>query len=145
MSTKLRTAVLLAVLVPTAAYAKHKGRGWQQGKLIATDASRYFAGTVGSASTNGSISESGDSGTYSGQTTSSQRAVYRVYQDYVIETDQYVYIAEERLRWRWSKPANLTVNGPVQYAIEKNKMFILDEDAKEHEARVVKKILKLTK
>jgi len=60
----------------------------------------------------------------------------------VIEGDKYVYLAQERLHWRWSKPANLTVNGPVKYAVEKRKLFVMDEDGKEHEMEIVKKTLK---
>ena len=41
-----------------------------------------------------------------------------------------------------SKPANLTVNGPVKYAVEKRKLYVLDEDGKEHEMEIVKKVLR---
>jgi hypothetical protein len=66
------------------------------------------------------------------------------YRSYVIESDTLVYAARERLRWKtaWSKPANLTINAPIRFAIEKDNMFILDEDGKEHEAKITKKILK---
>ena len=57
-----------------------------------------------------------------------------------IEGDSYAYLAQERLRLRWSKPANLTVNGPVKYAAEKRKLFVVDEDGKEHEMEIVKKV-----
>jgi hypothetical protein len=46
------------------------------------------------------------------------------------------------LRWKWSKPANLTVNGPVKFAVEKRKLFVIDEDGKEHEMEIVKKVLR---
>jgi hypothetical protein len=42
----------------------------------------------------------------------------------------------------WSKPAN-PVNGPVKYAVEKRKLLVMDEDGKEHEMEIVKKILSL--
>ncbi len=61
----------------------------------------------------------GDSGTYQGNTSYSQADVYRVYQTFLIEGETHAYLAEERLRWRWSKTANLTVNGPVRFAVEK--------------------------
>lgn len=135
--------LLLGVLVSTLSLAaKQKEHDWQQGKLVSTDEARYFAGTIGSANTQGTVRDSGSYGTYSGTTTGSETAVYRVYQTYVIESDAYVYVARERLRWRWSKPANLTINGPIRFAVEKGHMFILDEDGKEHEARMTKKILK---
>jgi hypothetical protein len=60
----------------------------------------------------------------------------------VIESDSYIYVARERLRWKWSKPADLTINGPIRFAVEKDHIFILDEDGKEHEGRITKKVLK---
>jgi hypothetical protein len=60
----------------------------------------------------------------------------------VIESDKYVYLAEERLLWRWSKPAHLIVNGQVKFAVEKDTLYLLDEEGKEHEAKIVKQALK---
>ena len=68
--------------------------------------------------------------------------MYRVYQTFAIEDDTQVYLAEERLRWRWSKPANLTVNGPVKFAVEKRKLYVIDDDSKEHEMEIIKHVLK---
>jgi hypothetical protein len=41
-----------------------------------------------------------------------------------------------------SKPANLTVNEPITFAVEKRKLFVVDEDGKEHEMKIVKKALR---
>lgn len=136
LSRTLFAMVLLAVVPLTAG----KERDWQTGKVLDSQRQRYFAGTVGNGSTNGIVR---DSGTYSGQTNTSSTAIYRVFETFVIEGDKYVYLAQERLRWRWSKAANVTVNGPVKYAVEKRKLFIMDEDGKEHEMEVVKKTLRL--
>ncbi len=38
--------------------------------------------------------------------------------------------------------SNLTVNGPVKYDVEKRKLFVMDEDGKEHEMEIVKKVLR---
>ena len=51
-------------------------------------------------------------------------------------------MCQERTRWRWSKPALLTVNGPVQFAMEKSSIYIKSEDGSEHETKIIKKILK---
>ena len=80
--------------------------------------------------------------TFPKTTNSSQSAVYRVYETFLIEGDKYAYLAQERLRWKWSKPANLTVNGPIKYAVEKRTLFVVDEDGKEHEMEITKKILR---
>src|SRR5439155_26535501 len=104
--------------------------------------SRYFAATVGNVNTSGTAQANGNYGTYSGNTNSSQTAVYRVYETFMIEGETHAYLGQERLRWRWSKAANLTVNGPVKFAVEKRKLFVIDEDGKEHEMGIVKQILR---
>lgn len=142
MTRKLWILALTFLLTTVSLGAKQKEHDWQQGKLLSTDEDRYFAGTISSANTAGTVDESGGYGTYSGQTTGSQTAVYKVYQTYVIESESYVYVAKERLRWKWSKPAKLTINAPMRFAVEKDKMVILDEDGKVHETRITKKILK---
>jgi hypothetical protein len=133
--------LLLLALILVMPLVAGKQRDWQTGKVLDSQRQRYFAGTVGSGSTNGTVD--GDSGTFRGQTDNSSTAVYRVFETFVIQGDKYVYLAQERLRWRWSKAANVTVNGPVKYAVEKRKLCVLDEDGKEHEMEIVKKTLRL--
>jgi hypothetical protein len=134
----LGMVVLLTLLA--SATAADRQRDWQTGKVLDSERNRYFVGTIGNANTTGTAQINGDNGTYQGSTTSS---LYKVYETFLIEGDNYAYLAQERLRWRWSKPANLTVNGPVKYAVEKRKLFVVDEDGKEHEMEIVKKTLKL--
>jgi hypothetical protein len=142
-------AVLLSIasiaLVLTTAGNIHgadKIRDWQTGKVLDSERSRYFAGTVGNANTTGTAQTNGNYGTYQGNTNSSQTAIYRVFETFLIEGEKYAYLGQERLRWRWSKPANLTVNGPVKYAVEKRKLFVIDDDGKEHEMEIIKRVLK---
>jgi hypothetical protein len=123
--------------------AAEKQRDWQTGKVLDTERQRYFTGTVGNSNANGTINASGNSATYTGNGSSSSTAIYRTYETFVIDGDQYVYLAQERIRFRWSKPANVTVNGPVKYAVEKRKLFVMDEDGKEHEMEIVKKTLRV--
>jgi len=120
-----------------------KAREWQTGKVLDSERSRYFAGTVGNANTTGTAQANGNYGSYQGHTNTSQTAVYRVYETFLIEGETHAYLAQERLHRRWSKPANLTVNGPVKFAIEKRKLFVIDDDGKEHEMEITKKILRL--
>jgi hypothetical protein len=119
----LMSALLLILGASLVGFAAEKKRDWQMGKILDTNRSRYFAGSV-----NG---------------TNSQTAVYHVYETFIVEGDKYVYMAQERLRWKWSKTANVTVNGLIKYAVEKRKLFLLDEDSKEHEMEIVKKTLRL--
>lgn len=49
---------------------------------------------------------------------------------YVFGTDEYVYVASHRLKFRWNKPCRVTVNRSVQIAPEGDKLYVLDEDEK---------------
>jgi hypothetical protein len=132
----------LAAMLISSAFAAEKQRDWQNGKVLDSERSRYFAGTVGNSDTTGTAQVHGNSGTYQGNSTTSETAVYRVYEAFLIEGESMAYLAQERLRWKWSKPANLTVNGPVKFAVEKRKLFVIDEDGKEHEMEIIKKVLR---
>jgi hypothetical protein len=57
-----------------------------------------------------------------------ERAKYAVWQYFVIESDMTVYQARERLWWRWSKPADVAVNGMVPYAVDKRKLVVMDDE-----------------
>ncbi|MFB3779044.1 MAG: hypothetical protein ACE141_15610 [Bryobacteraceae bacterium] len=132
---KMITLMLLASTLATCAAGAEKRREWKTGKVLDSQSSSYFAGTSSSTTTYGK-------GTYSEGTETTQQANYAVYQVYTIEVGDLIYVAEQRLRWRWSKPADLTINDPVQLAVEKDKIFILDEKGKEHEARITKRTRK---
>jgi hypothetical protein len=138
-----RRVLALALIFGHSALAADKQKDWQTGKVLDSKRSRYFAGTVSNSNSNGNVYANGNSGTYQGQTSGTSQAVYRTYETFVIEGEKYVYMAQERLKWRWSKPANVTVNGPVKYAVEKRKLFVMDEESKEHEMDIVKKTLRL--
>lgn len=142
MSRLASFGVVFCTAAALVAAAAEKQRDWQTGKVLDSQRSRYFAGTIGSTNTTGTAQANGNYGTYQGNTNTSQTAVYRVYETFLIEGETHAYLAQERLRWRWSKPANLTVNGPVKFAIEKRKLFVVDEDGKEHEMEIVKKVLR---
>jgi hypothetical protein len=118
--------------------AKEKERQWQTGKVLDTNRSSVYAGEVGSA--NGSATTNGNT-TY-GNANGSSTAVYRVYETYTIDGGEYIYVCREHIKWRWSKPATLTVNGPVQFAVEKDHLYIKGEDGSEHETKIMKKVSK---
>jgi hypothetical protein len=136
---RLKFVCVLVLAISLAAFAKDKERDWQAGTLRDSSRSRYFAGTVGNANSNGSV---GDNGSFNGSTNSSETAIYRVYQNYEIEGDQYVYLAQEHIRWRWSKAADVAVNEKIKFAVDKRKLYVLDDEGKEHEMEIVKRILK---
>jgi hypothetical protein len=67
-----------------------------------------------------------------------------VYQEFQIAGEKKIYTARETIRFRWSKEANLTVNGPVRFAVDahERKLFVIDEDGKEHGMEIVSKALR---
>jgi hypothetical protein len=135
-------------------YAKNKNVVWQTGKVLDTQKNRYFAGTFNNSNSYGTVQENATgntfgnttnstaSGLYYGSSSGSSVAIYRVYENYVIDGGSEVYLVEERLRWRWSQPALLTVNGPVKFYIKSRKFHLLDNSGKEHTAVIVKQTLK---
>jgi hypothetical protein len=68
--------------------------------------------------------------------------LYRVYENLIVEGDDMVYFTQERIRWRWSKGARVTVNGEVRYYVEGRKLHVLDDSGKEHVIEIVKQIKK---
>jgi len=131
-------AFMLFLFLPVSVvHAKEKERQWQTGKVIDTGRSSVYAGDVSSAS--GSATSTGNT-TY-GNANGGSVAVYRVYETYEIESEGYIYVCQEHIKWRWSKPAALTVNGPVQFALEGNHIYIKSEDGSEHETKIVKKVV----
>ena len=77
----LSSTLILTVVFSSAAVAERK-RDWQMGKVLDSDRSSYFAGTVGNANSTGTAQANGNYGTYQGHTNTSQTAVYTVYQSF---------------------------------------------------------------
>ena len=132
MKPSVRIRLLAFTLATTPTFAKD--RAWQAGKLLDSDRNAYFVGTTGSGST-----YDYGYGTYS---SADSTAIYRIWQYFTIEGDTTVYLARERLRWKRSKPADVAVNGAVRYAVDKQKLVVLDDQGKEHEMEIIKRVLK---
>ncbi|MDE2099631.1 MAG: hypothetical protein KGL39_20430 [Patescibacteria group bacterium] len=67
-----------------------------------------------------------------------------VFQDFQIEGEKKIYAARELLKYRWSKEANVSVNERVKFALDphERKLFLLDDEGKEHELEIISKELK---
>ena len=63
---------------------------------------------------------------------------YDTFQVYTIQGGTKTYVARERLLFPWSKPANVTIGDKVKYSVQKNTLYVLDEDGKQHKAGIVK-------
>lgn len=156
--------IVLLIACAATATAKKGEHDWKVGRVLDESRARYFAGMLNnsssSANENGSWSGNADSttignttnaqmsGTYSGTTTTSHSGtsipIYRVYDNLVIDGGDTIYVTSEHLRWRWSKSAQVTVNGEIKYYVEGRKLHVLDEGNKEHTIEIIKEIRKTT-
>ena len=113
-------------------------RNWHTGTLMETEQEKVREGSTRNSNTDGSAKQRGNKTDYSENTTTTTNDNFETYQIYTIEGAGKVYVGREHLLFPWSKPANITVGEPVKFAVEKNKLYILDADAKEHKATVTR-------
>ena len=127
MKTLLVPLIVVVVALTSPAFGGKKNRDWQTGKLVDSQRSQNVVGAV----------ERPPVGFDSRRRTNN---VYEIRDTFVIETDSYTYTASEVVRG--TKPPNVTVNGPVKFAVDGTTMYLLDDGGKEHKADVTKKVLR---
>ena len=114
-------------------------RQWQSGKLIDTEQQKVKEGSTTTYNTDGQAKTKSNGKTdYSQNTTATTTDDVDTYEVYTIQGADKTYVAREKLLFPWSKPANVTVGADVKYAIDGRKLYILDDDQKEHKASIVK-------
>jgi hypothetical protein len=132
----LASCVVLAVAL--CASGADNSRNWQSGTLLETEKEQVRQGTIKTENTEGSIKDKGKKEDYSETKTSSTTDNYDTFQVYTIQADTKTFIARERLLFPWSKPANVTVGEKVKYVVQKNTLYLLDDDGKQHKAGISK-------
>lgn len=137
MNSKLVMCGLLLMAAAATAVAAN-ARNWQPGTLTETEQSKVKEGSTKNSNTDGTVKNRGNKTDYSQNTTATTTDNYETYQTYTIQGEHKTYVAREHLLFPWSKPANVTVGESVKFAVEKNKLYLLDEDGKEHKATVAK-------
>lgn len=53
-----------------------------------------------------------------------------------------VYVVARTLRIRRDKASDVTINGPIQFAIEGSTCYLRDAEGKEHKLSIEKKVAK---
>jgi hypothetical protein len=121
-----------------------KDRPWQSGQLRSTAANPFFANIAYTTET--------DAATWTfvlgadGKVTAfihaaaPQNSSY-IYDNYVIETEFCGYLVQ-RARLKTAPPVRFPAAKSLKFAIEKTKIWIIDEDGREYEAKIVKQIQK---
>ena len=122
-------AVLLLITLTVPALAGNKPRTWKTGKLL--DADTILIKIYNNAHPSGSdVAKARMGQTYS----------YLKKYALVIEGEEGVYAVSHALPSRRSKMVQLTVNGPVKYAVDKDKFYLIDETGKEFKLKIDKMI-----
>jgi hypothetical protein len=137
MKPKLITTCVLLVAA-FSALAADNSRNWQSGMLLETEKQQVKQGTTKRTNTEASAKDKGKKTDYSQTKTSTTTENYDTFQEYTIQGDTRTYVVRERLMFPWSKPANVAVGEKVKYAVDKNTLYLLDDDGKQHKAGVGK-------
>jgi hypothetical protein len=131
---KLRKFLILCLALTLSVSVKGQSRNWQTGTLLETEQQKVLEGST-SNRTNSDNANSHDS-------TTTKTDNYDTYQVFTISSGQTIYVAREHLFFPWSKPTLTTVGAPVKFAVEKNDLYVMDAEGKQHKMGIVKVALK---
>lgn len=124
--------------------ASTKDRAWQSGQLLSVANNKFFFNVTYTSDTEGSAwpFSQGSDGRYTvtGQIAAETNSPY-TYDNYVIES-QFVAYLVQRMRPKTSPPVRLPGTQPLKFAVDKGKMWVLDEQGIEYETKVIKLIQK---
>lgn len=144
MDRKVLVCALVSVALAAALASAAASRNWQTGTLTETEQQKIRESSTKNTNTEGSAKQNGNKTEYSQNTTTTKSGNYDTYQIYTIEAGNKIYVAREHLLFPWSKPASVTVGEPIKFAVEKNTMYILDANEKQHKATITKVSMKST-
>ena len=139
----LPTCLLLLTVPKT--HSAAGSRNWQSGTLLETEKVEVKQGTTKTTQTDGTAKDKGNKTDYSQTTTSTTSDDADTFQVYTIKDEKKTYVAREKLLFPWSKPANVAVGEKVKFAVEKNTLFLLDDDGKQHKAGISKVTMNTTR
>jgi hypothetical protein len=132
------TAGSLLLAMAFCTWAADNSREWKSGTVLETEKQQVPTGSTKTTNSDGTIKDKGKKADYSQTTTSTTTENYDTFQVYTIQGDSKTYIARERLLFPWSKPANVSVGENVKYVVQKNTLYLLDDDGKQHKAGISK-------
>jgi hypothetical protein len=135
---KLRQFLPLCLVLTLTVLSKAQTRNWQTGTLLETEQQKVLEGSTTNRTSNGNANDS----SYSQNSTTTKTDNYDTYQVFTISSGQTIYVAREHLFFPWSKPTLTTVGQPVKFAVEKNDLYIMDTEGKQHKLGIVKIALK---
>ena len=131
--------LVVFALTAVACMAAPKERTWQNGRLLDNRDTHYFtaAEIADGATKDGYKDQYGDIAF----STSSSGQLATVYQNFMFETPDGVYLAQVG-RLRTARPIRVSLTVPIKIAVEKNKLYFVDQENAEYQASILKQVLK---
>jgi hypothetical protein len=139
---RLRAGILAVCLFGAVTARAWDDLKWQKGTLTAMERQKVKEGSTITGNTDGSAKDRGNKTDYSQNSTVTKTDNYENYQVYTIESGNTVYVGSEHLLFPWSKSADVELGHPVQFAVKRDKIYILDASGKQHKATLIKTALK---
>lgn len=131
-------ATLALFVAPVFVFAAEPVRDWQTGTLVEIEKQQVPTGSTTNSNSDIDAKKKGDKTQYSRNSTSTTTENYDTFQVYTVKANGKTVVARERLMFPWSKPASVTVGADIKYAIQKNTMYLLGDDGKQHKAGISK-------
>lgn len=126
------------------ARASSKDRPWQSGQLLSVPSNNYFFNVTYTSDLDGATwaFSQGSDGRYTvtGKIADETRSAY-TFDNYVIES-QFVAYLVQRMRPKTSPPARFPGMHALKFAVDKGKLWVLDDEGKEYETKVIKLVQK---
>jgi hypothetical protein len=138
MKRTLLTVGSLLISITISTWGADNSRDWKSGTLVETEKEQVLTGNTRRTNRDSTVKDKGRKTEYSQTTTSKKTDDYDTFQIYTIEDDSRTYIARERLLFPWSKPASVSVGEKVKFVVQKNTMYLLDDEGKQHKAGISK-------
>jgi hypothetical protein len=127
------------VLTAVTCLAAPKERAWQNGRLLDNHDTRFFSATEIS---NNAVKDSKDQyGNFDYSLNVSSGSMSTVYDNFMFEAPDAAYLVQVA-RLRSSPPIHLSPVSPLKLAVEKNKLWFVDQNGREYEAKILKQVQK---
>ena len=119
--------------------AAPKERAWQNGRLLSNYDTRFFSRADIVKTGNNSAKDQYGTFDYSVNTPGANASA--VYETYMFEVADAAYLAQVA-HLKTARPIHLSQISPVKLAVEKNKLWFVDQDGAEYQADILKQVKK---
>jgi len=134
----MKKLAAMFALAAIAGWGGSKERDWQSAKLLDPDRTHYFINEHLASDTSRPGFDTSINNGYTA-TANAGTATPAVHDYYIVETQGMVYLAE-RIRLKSSPAAKLAVTRPIKFAVQKDKLYLMNENGDEYQTKIVKQV-----